>query len=154
MNEGGYAVCTVDGDNVGRIYSMYPVCHCEAVDRGNLLRICANRYCLPGDCHVGLWPPRNDVVALTWSFYWWCGNGHPWRGGPTGYTVGNAVPGVPQNARKQPPHPRRIRTPSPFMVGNRFTTKTATVSRETVAVFSQSPIGSGGPGYLRNVNKN
>ena len=49
---------------------------------------------------------------------------------------------------------------SPFAQDDRLSVqlllhnKTATVSRETVAVFSQSSIGSGGPGYLRNVNKN
>ena len=49
--------------------------------------------------------PRNDVVILTWSFYWWCGSGHPRRGGPTVSPVGNAVPGVPRYAPNQPPHP-------------------------------------------------
>ena len=50
--------------------------HCEAEGRGNLLERRTNPTALPGDCttgipfghHVGLCPPRNDNVILTWSF--------------------------------------------------------------------------------------
>ena len=42
--------------------------HCEAEGRGNLLERRTNLTALPGDCHVGLCPPRNDNVILTWSF--------------------------------------------------------------------------------------
>ena len=56
------------------------------------------------DCHVGLCPPRNDAVILTRSFCCQCGSGHPGRGVPTVFTVGNGLRAVPQNARKRPPH--------------------------------------------------
>ena len=36
--------------------------------RGNLLVHASNSYNTAGDCHVGLCPPRNDNVILTWSF--------------------------------------------------------------------------------------
>ena len=26
---------------------------------------------------VGLWPPRNDAVIFSWSFFWWCGPDTP-----------------------------------------------------------------------------
>ena len=57
-----------------------------AQPRGNLLEKSRKPYEVPGDCHVGLCPPRNDVVILTWSFYWQCGSGHPGRGGPTAFS--------------------------------------------------------------------
>ena len=81
--------------------------------RGNLLRHCTNPHCLPGDCHVGLRPPRNDVVIFTWSFCLWCGSGHPGRGVPTGLTVGNGP--VPfrrthRNDRSTPANPHNLPT--------------------------------------------
>ena len=39
---------------------------------------------VPGDCHVGLWPPRNDVVISTRSFFWWCGPDTPGGVSPCG----------------------------------------------------------------------
>ena len=45
-------------------------------------------------------PPSPRERALGWYE-----DGHPGRGGPTILTVGNAVPGVPQNTPNQPPHP-------------------------------------------------
>ena len=97
-------------------------CHCEAEGRGdrreclwcNLLRDCANPNDVPGDCHVGLWPPRNDVVILTWSFYLWCGSGHPRRGGPTILTVGNGPRAVPRNTPNGPPPPGESGPPSHY----------------------------------------
>ena len=40
-------------------------CHCEGRQaRGNLLVVSSTLYPVPGDCHVGLRPPRNDVVTF------------------------------------------------------------------------------------------
>ena len=38
------------------------------------------------------------------SFFCRCGSGHPRRGVPTFFTVGNGLRAVPQNARKRPPY--------------------------------------------------
>ena len=48
-----------------------------AKPRGNLLEESRKSYEVPGDCHVGLRPPRNDVEILTRSFFWRCGADTP-----------------------------------------------------------------------------
>ena len=54
---------------VRRICTMFPqACHCEAAGRGNLLVRGSMLWSFPGDCHVGLRPPRNDVELFGWSF--------------------------------------------------------------------------------------
>ena len=63
----------------------------------------------PSDDRAGAAPPtmnggaRDDRKGRPYAQR--CGNGHPGRGGHTIFTVGNAVPGVPQNAPNQPPPP-------------------------------------------------
>ena len=60
--------------------------------------------------------PRGKRLVLPHQcFCLWCGCGHPGRGGPTVSPVGNAVPGVPQTARKRPPHPGESGPPSHFL---------------------------------------
>ena len=60
-----------------------------AQPRGNLLEESRKPYEIPGDCHVGLCPPRNDVETRAWSFCCRCGSGHPGRGVPTGFYFGS-----------------------------------------------------------------
>ena len=69
-------------DAARRIRTMFPqACHCEAAGRGNLLVRGSMLWSFPGDCHVGLRPPRNDVVIFGWSFY--IKNPRPIRTGET-----------------------------------------------------------------------
>ena len=92
--------------------------------RGNLLEESRKPYEIPGDCHVGLCPPRNDVENRAWSFCCWCGSGHPGRGVPTGFYFGSfAALGTSYSSHRRavglrPPTP-------PFMVGIGTTARVA-----------------------------
>ena len=103
--------------NAGRrIRTTFPqACHCEAAGRGdrreclwcNLLVRGSMLWSFPGDCHVGLRPPRNDVEIFGCSFY--IKNPRPIRTGETLFRESRAVglrPPLRENAARSG-HPGR-----------------------------------------------
>ena len=85
-------------------------CHCEAEGRGNLLERRTNPTASPGDCHVGLCPPRNDSGNFDLVLLSMVRSGHPGRGVPTRVYVGNGLRAVPPGAPKVC-HPERRAKP-------------------------------------------
>ena len=85
--------------------------------------------------------PRNDTENRTWPFYWQCAR-PPREGWPYGrffLFFSSRYCGHGRAVGWRPP-------PTIHGGPDRFTTKNATVSRETMAVFSQSSIGDRGLG--------